>query len=102
MRGASSRRSTADGKLDVKPLLLLLRAPSQEDIERLFEDVFESRKEPRGLPQERHVEVGSRAPSPSLAPLPALSPAPFPAPSPAPSHAHARAPTCPLLPPRRR
>lgn len=57
MKSALARRATAAGKPDVRPLLVLLRAPSEGEIVRLFEGVFAHRRDPRPLPSERASEL---------------------------------------------
>ena len=53
------RALTADGRIDVNPLLVLLRAPSQKEIQRLFDDCFSRRADMR-LPHERVTELARK------------------------------------------
>ena len=59
MRAANTRKVSADGRVDVKGLLVLLRAPSQQEIERIFDDTFTHRMEAR-LPRKREAEISTK------------------------------------------
>lgn len=57
MKSVLTRKVTVEGRPDVRPLLVLLRAPSEEEIVRVLEGVFAHRRDPWPLPRDRTSEL---------------------------------------------